>query len=176
MNIVITGNPGCGKTTVCEKVIRRLEEGGIRCGGILCPEVKENGRRVGTNAVDVMTREERIMAMLKNKAEFDGIEVGRYSLNRKGIEFGKDAIENAMNCNVIVIDEIGPVELSNDGMIDAAVKALDSENSVIVIVRSKLKKKFLEGFKDREFIVFDVSEENRKSLPEEISRRIENGN
>jgi nucleoside-triphosphatase len=175
MNIVITGNPRCGKTTLCEKVIERLEKKGIRCGGVICPEIRMEGKRIGTNAVDVTTGEDRIMAMSRDKAEFEGVDIGGYRLSIEGIEFGKNAIERSTGCDLIVIDEIGALELTNNGLMEMAEKALDSEDNTLTIVRSKLKKTFLDRFGDREFIVFDVNEDNRDRLPEEISRRIENG-
>ncbi len=173
MNVLLTGKPGCGKTTVCGKVVGRLEDKGFRCGGIICPEVKESGGKVGSNVMDVRTKEQAIMARLNCGVGSGGIKVGRYSLRQEGIEFGRNAIENASGCDVIAVDEIGLVELEDNGLMDAASKALNSGNTTIVIVRSRLKEEFLGRFKGRDFMAFDVTEENRGTLPEEISRRIE---
>ena len=175
MNVLLTGDVGCGKTTVCGKIVERLEKSGLRCGGVICPAVRDEcGRKIGSDAVDVLTKEVRLFTRLKTESEsgFSGVAVGKYLLNREGVEFGKTAIENAVDCDLVVIDEIGLLELHDGGLMEAAVKALNSGINTVSIVRSRLRKQFLERFKDKEFRVFNVSTVNREDLAEEISREL----
>src|SRR5208337_582085 len=48
-NLLLTGSPGCGKTTVLERVAKHL--GDLRLAGFLTLELRENGQRVGFEAV-----------------------------------------------------------------------------------------------------------------------------
>jgi nucleoside-triphosphatase THEP1 len=43
-NILITGLPGCGKSTLIERIVRKLERPAI---GFFTREIREKGRRVG---------------------------------------------------------------------------------------------------------------------------------
>ena len=48
-NLLLTGPPGCGKTTVLERVVEHL--GDLRLAGFLTLELREHGQRVGFEAV-----------------------------------------------------------------------------------------------------------------------------
>jgi nucleoside-triphosphatase len=48
-NLLLTGSPGCGKTTVLERVVEHL--GDCRLAGFLTLELREHGQRVGFEAV-----------------------------------------------------------------------------------------------------------------------------
>ena len=47
--LLLTGAPGCGKTTVLERVAEHL--GDLRLAGFLTLELREHGQRVGFEAV-----------------------------------------------------------------------------------------------------------------------------
>jgi hypothetical protein len=46
-NFLLTGRPGSGKSTVIGRTVELLRERGVRVGGVVCPEVREGGGRVG---------------------------------------------------------------------------------------------------------------------------------
>ncbi|MCE7698939.1 MAG: metallopeptidase TldD-related protein [Methanobacterium paludis] len=93
LNILITGKPGIGKTTVLNRVKEAVEDLSHSVGGVTCPEIRENGRRVGFNIVDVSNDKKGILAHVKCK----GPHVGRYGVNLKDLnEIGVPAIENAV--------------------------------------------------------------------------------
>ena len=48
-NLLLTGRPGCGKTTVVQRVLERIS--GRRLAGFYTRETREQGRRVGFEAV-----------------------------------------------------------------------------------------------------------------------------
>ena len=48
-NLLLTGFPGCGKTTVLERVAKHL--GDLRLAGFVTLELREHGQRVGFEAV-----------------------------------------------------------------------------------------------------------------------------
>ena len=48
-NLLLTGPPGCGKTTVLTRVVEHL--GDLRLAGLLTLELREHGQRVGFEAV-----------------------------------------------------------------------------------------------------------------------------
>jgi len=48
-NLLLTGHPGCGKTTVLERALEHL--GDLRLAGFVTLELREHGQRVGFEAV-----------------------------------------------------------------------------------------------------------------------------
>lgn len=50
-------------------------------------------------------------------------------------QVGAKAIESALNYDLIIVDEIGPMELSCAGFITAVEKAIASPKSMLVVLR-----------------------------------------
>jgi len=49
----VTGQPGIGKTTIVIKVVDMLRMKGFKVGGMMTREVREEGRRVGFEVMDI---------------------------------------------------------------------------------------------------------------------------
>ena len=59
-NLLITGPPRSGKTTVIERTVRNLVKRGLTAGGVYCPEIRENDHRVGFEIVDIASDESAV--------------------------------------------------------------------------------------------------------------------
>jgi nucleoside-triphosphatase len=117
MNILITGRPGSGKTTLLNKVKNSLESNGYNIGGVFCPEIRENGERVGFNIIDIMNKKKGILSHIN----CTGPRVSKYKVNLKDLnEIGVSAIKKAVKkADYIFIDEIAPMELYSEEFIRA---------------------------------------------------------
>jgi nucleoside-triphosphatase len=82
-NILITGPPRIGKTTVIRRLWERLGAQGYGVGGLYCPEVRSDGERVGFDIVDVLIGESRLLAHAERG---NGPRVGRYRVNVPGVD------------------------------------------------------------------------------------------
>src|SRR5437588_11391527 len=71
-NVLLTGPPGCGKTTVIRRLVERL--GDLRLAGFYTQEVREQGRRVGFEAVSLSGRR-ALLAYVRSRSRHRG---GRY--------------------------------------------------------------------------------------------------
>lgn len=156
MNLLVVGKPGSGKTRWCREYIDWLGRHGFSVGGVLSPEILNHGRRVGFNAVDLLTGEEASFARLSPHRAFKGEErVGDHTISRDGILFACGAIERAVDnkCDLVVIDEVGILELRGKGLMPAVELALASAVNVLLVVRSSLKEALLRRFPQCEFTV-----------------------
>ncbi len=137
-NVLITGMPGCGKTTLCLTIKEVLEGEGFKVGGLMTPEVREGGRRVAFKLVDLLDGEEGLLATVKGGK---GPRVGRYTVLVEEIDrVGVKAIEKALReADVVLIDEIGKMELFSDRFKLAVEKALNSEKPVLATLHRTLK-------------------------------------
>lgn len=59
MNIFVTGKPQTGKTTLLQQIVEELD---LDAGGIICPEIRNKGKRQGFKIVNLATEEEGILA------------------------------------------------------------------------------------------------------------------
>jgi len=81
--------------------------------------------------------------------------VGDYTISRDGILFACGAIRRAVEsrCDLVVIDEVGPLELGGKGLMPAVELALVSAVNALTVVRSSLREAFQRRFSSYEFTV-----------------------
>ncbi len=165
MKILITGKPGCGKTTLLARVAQAL---GKKAGGMITREIRERGRRVGFYVENLSTGERTTFAHVDfPKAK----RVGRYGVDTAALErVGVRAIQQALErCELVLIDEIGPMELYSSAFIRAVERAFSSPKHVLASIHFKSKHPLITSLKSRrDVIIYTISEENR----EEVFRRV----
>jgi molybdopterin-guanine dinucleotide biosynthesis protein A len=156
VRLLVVGEPGSGKTSWCREYIDRRRRSGSSVGGILSPAIEKQGQRVGSNALDLLTGQEVPFARLSGYKSFKGAEVvGDYTISRDGISFACGAIKRAIEsrCGLVVIDEVGPLELGGKGLMPAVELALASAVNVLIVVRSSLREALQRRFPEYEFVV-----------------------
>jgi nucleoside-triphosphatase THEP1 len=113
--VIITGAIHQGKTTFTRSIVNTLVENKIRISGFLSLGIDENHKRTGFYLYDIESGE-KIELCTENK-DNDRINYGQFYFNREAILKGQEIlkVENLIDKQLIVIDEIGPLELRNDG-------------------------------------------------------------
>jgi nucleoside-triphosphatase THEP1 len=156
VRLLVVGEPRSGKTSWCREYIDWRRKCGSSVGGILSPATEKQRQRIGFNAIDLLTGEEVPFARLSRYRSFKGGEkIGDYTISRQGILFACAAIERAVGnkCDLVVIDEVGPLELCGKGLMPAVELALASPVNVLIVVRSSLKGALQRHFLQYEFVV-----------------------
>ncbi len=141
---VITGETQSGKTTYLKKYLKSLKkESSTIIGGIIAHGIDKNGERLGFEIEDIASGKRELFC--NNIKEEGDIRSGRFYFKKKGIGFGERALNNAINTsNLLVIDEIGPLELDKKVWYDIIQKATAMENlDMIWVVRKKILNKVL---------------------------------
>ena len=132
-NILITGSPGVGKTTLIKNIISSLN---ISAGGFYTAEVRdENGKRRGCKLISLDGREEVLASVdviSSRKVSKYGVDVG--AVDRVGVTAIRDALNSR---DIVVIDEIGRMELISDRFRDIVQVALDSPKPVLGTIALK---------------------------------------
>lgn len=134
-NILVTGRPGVGKTTLIKQVIRELRLNPV---GFYTEEIRERGRRIGF----------RIKSLTPGLPRMDGILAriglpgphrrGPYTVNLLDMEeVGARALEEALSCSQpIVIDEIGNMEIISLRFQRAVISCLESPQPVLGVIKA----------------------------------------
>jgi nucleoside-triphosphatase len=167
LNILLTGPPGVGKTTLLAEIKKSAEEHGHAIGGVYCPEVREDGRRTGFSIVDIHDQRRGTLASLRG----EGPSVGKYKVNLKDLEsIGISALKSALKrADYIFIDEIAPMELKSSSFSQAVWKALENHKTVIAVVHQRSRHPFILKVKNRDDVMLlDLSSQNRNSIREKI--------
>ncbi len=161
MNILLTGPPGIGKTTIVKKVLSRLDRPAF---GFFTEEVREHNRRIGFDIVTLSGRR-GILARIDQRSS---IHVGRYSVLLRDLE--KIAIPelirglNEIN-SLIVIDEIGKMELFSELFVDTIMNCLDT-GRVFGTIAQKIHGVGMQIKERKDVKIYVVSHSNRDRLPQ----------
>jgi nucleoside-triphosphatase len=160
--IAVTGSPGIGKSTLVAKVAAAA---GMRVGGVLARDKRYKDRRIGFELLDLASG---AVGMLADETG-SGPQLGKYRVHPEELDcIGAAAVENALKCDLIVVDEVGPMELTSKRFVSAVEMAIASSRPMLVVLHEwsnhRLAKKIRSTFQ-----VITVTRENREPLVDEIA-------
>jgi nucleoside-triphosphatase len=131
-NLLITGRPRVGKTTLIKRLTEHL---GTSAAGFTTGEIREGGNRVGFS-IESLDGQKGILAK-------QGL-TSRYTLGRYGVDvdamdrIGTASLQRAIadpNVRYIIVDEIGKMEEYSKAFKKAMIGALDCDKRVIATIR-----------------------------------------
>jgi nucleoside-triphosphatase len=167
-NILLTGRPGVGKTTVIEFVVREFEN---KAGGFVTGEIREGRVRKGFR-ITSLDGNTATLAHIKSDSP---VRVGKYGVSTSAFEsVALPALRRALEQKqIVVVDEIGKMEMASEKFRRAVVEVLDSSCAVIATVPQH-SNPFTDEIKRRgDVAVFEVTSKNRNSLPTIIKRSLQ---
>jgi nucleoside-triphosphatase len=167
-NFLLTGPPGCGKTTVLRRVVELL--GDLRLAGFYTEEIRERGRRVGFRAAG-LNGGDVILAHVDLVSDF---RVGKYGVNPAALT---PLIASELNrlpaaVDLFVVDEIGAMECYSPDFVAAVRRLLDGPSPLLATVTLRPGGFPGQAKARRDVELFFVSPANRDRLPAELAGRI----
>lgn len=170
---ILTGSLGQGKTTCVQKIIEIFKEEKISVGGIYSPRMMENNKTVGYDIVDICSNKREVFLRLTDDEDLN--KIGKYSIFPQGLHLGSNALKvsNNINNKIIVIDEVGYLELGNQGWgsnIQDLIKA--SKNHLLLVVRDSLTYKVIQKWNFRPCFVYNIAENDCFIISEMIIEQI----
>lgn len=169
VQIAIMGMRGSGKTTFLLNLVNVLREEGIRVKGILSLAVFEDGRKTAIELVDLATDARRVFARLAKEAR-STLQFGDWAFFEEAISWGNVCVSRIGFTDVLVIDEIGPLELDLGYGFQAGLDQLvDGHYRVgILSIRPKCEEALLSRFPGIK--VYSLAEWTSEDLINEIFR------
>jgi nucleoside-triphosphatase len=170
---IITGSVGEGKTTFLLQVIEVLHEGNIRTAGIYSKRVMDNNKTVGYNIVNIKSGEEETFLRQDSKRKQQTI--GQFTIILEGFRKGLTALkpENNSEADVVIIDEVGRLELSGEGWAKAIEDLIrTSQNHLILVVRDSFVNQVIETWGFENYTTFCISETDPLSVGKMIMEKM----
>lgn len=164
--LVLTGRPGVGKTTVIKRIADELDglAGGFYTEEIRGPDERREGFRLVTLEGD------QVVMAHKNLRGHERPRVSRYGVNVEAIEqVGVSALRQAMASHlVVIVDEIGKMELLSRAFRRAVTEAVASQSPVLATAMSRPHPWVDELKQNRQVEVWAVTPVNRDRIPERV--------
>jgi nucleoside-triphosphatase len=163
--ILLEGRPGTGKTTLALSVAEALKAQGLTVSGFVTEEIRDSGRRTGFS-VEAFGGERGVLAHTDRAG---GPRVGRYGIDVATFErIALAALEDP--ADIVVIDEIGKMELLSIAFHAAVAEILDGDRSVLATVHA-FRHPFTDALKARSDVeVVTIDRSRRAGMAAEIER------
>jgi nucleoside-triphosphatase THEP1 len=164
--VLVTGERGIGKTYLCQQVVELAGKKGHRCAGVLSRAVLEGEDKVAITLVDVATNAERTLAVADDTPGEP--RWGRYRFIPDTLEWGSHLLCEATPCDLLIVDELGPLELVLGQGLVVALDVLHrgAFSLALVVVRLKLLDTLRKRFRCAETSVVEVDLQDR--LPGQV--------
>jgi nucleoside-triphosphatase len=123
---LLTGSPGTGKTTLIRQAIAKSK---VNAGGFFTEELRSNRIRQGFKIV-TLDGQEAILAHIEISSPY---RVSKYGVDVEALEnIGVASVHRAIReADLIVIDEIGKMELYSPRFKEAVLQAVQSKKKVL---------------------------------------------
>jgi len=168
---LITGSPGVGKSTVVSKVVMKLKSVGVIVGGCTTSEKRGGGARTGFEIRDLSSGK---TGELSSAASKIGPRVGRYRVNLTDLaSIGGKALEAASaSSELIVVDEVGPMELVSPEFRRGVRGCIDSGKPMLAVVHERLEDDLLNELRGKAEAIVTLTVENRDSAADELAEKL----
>ncbi len=142
MIILLTGESGCGKTMLCVRVVAALKTRGVDVAGVLTLPRFADGEKIGMDVEDVRSGER--IALAERAARGAGTADLEWKFDEGALARGAQMLRAATPCQVLIIDELGPLELIHHRGWIGALEILRTQNyrNALVVVRPSLVENF----------------------------------
>jgi len=131
--LLLTGRPGCGKTTVIIRLAELLEGKNIR--GFYTQEIRSAGQRSGFSVRTFGGME----GILSSVHITSGPQVGGYRVDVRGFEeiVLAELSNQSRDVDVFLIDEIGKMECFSQAFVRSATRILEGDLPLVATVALK---------------------------------------
>ena len=132
---LLSAASGAGKTTWCLEFVRQSHKQGLIVSGLLSPAVFNGGQKNGIDLLDLATQERRRLAFRPSSNQGEtGLVTGAWCLDRDTLTWGNQCLRKQDDADILVLDEIGPLEFIHGKGLLAGLKLIDSGNYRLAIV------------------------------------------
>ncbi len=172
LRVLVTGPPGVGKTTLVRRVADHAKSLGLEVYGFVTTEVREGGSRVGFRIIDINSGKEAWLAHVSLFA--GGPVVGKYNVNVMAMEeVGIPAIRAARPGSLVVVDEIGKMELMHSGFLRALEEVAGNVHFLGTIYLAYRTNRPVASFVSRfGFRVIELTRVNRDQVLNELIKAL----
>jgi len=165
---MLSGALGAGKTTLCATVAALARAQNLVVAGVLTPTRQTNDGRIGRDVEDLRSGERRPLAEPAGTAT--GLTMGDWQFHADGLAWGTTILRHATPCDLLIIDELGPLELirGEGWAIGVDLLRAGDYRLALVVIRPALLPDLQARIVGQKSLTLVVTGANREHLPGQI--------
>jgi nucleoside-triphosphatase THEP1 len=170
---IVTGSRNEGKTTFTQKITEELKKNNISVGGILSKKIVSDSQTTGYDLIDIETND--TFVFLRRNENTGTEKIGKFRISQKGLETGTVILgpEKQHGNKLVVIDEIGSLELDNKGWSGCFQKLIESsENNILITVRDTYVEDVIIKWGLADPVIFKIPDADYLTAAKSIIERI----
>ncbi len=136
---LLTGGRGAGKSRWCDALAHAGRDAGLAVAGFVSPPVLVDGEKAGIDILDISSGQRRRLAE-PARADLPGTQGLGWRFDPEALAFGNKLLGRIDSCDLLIIDEVGPLELRRGSGLTATFALLDARHYrlAVVVVRPAL--------------------------------------
>jgi len=156
--ILLTGELQSGKTTLCLDIYQLARETNLRVGGLISPAVFKGDKKIAIDVLDLKGGIRKRLAELRTSHESD-LETQRWSFDPEAVDWGNKMLLEAVPCDLLLIDELGPLEFQRgEGWVNGfSVVDSGEYQAAVLVIRPSLVEQAVRRWSDLRIINIDHS-------------------
>lgn len=156
---LITGSRGAGKTTFCNALVQAARGAGWKVSGVISQAVYEGNQRIAIDAEALHTGEKRRLA---TRSDQPAPGTRYWQFDEAVIAWCNQVFQASIPTDLLMVDELGPLEFEDGIGWQAALQAIDSRQYAIgmVVVRAELIGIGLMRWPDANLVEIETPEES----------------
>ena len=156
---LVTGSQGAGKTTFCQHLVDAAREAGWQTAGLLSHPVFNGSLKIAIDAEDLASGEIRRLAVRSD----DPTPGSRHwKFIQEAVIWGDSILSASTPTDLLVVDELGPLEFERGAGWQAGLNAVDSRlyAVAVVVVRPEFLGEALVRWSEANVVEIDTREES----------------
>jgi len=173
---IITGSVGEGKTAFVKNLINEFGQNGIEADGIITERIIENDITTGYDLVEISGGKRT--RFLRQEGDCGPDRIGRFTICSEGLNAGNEKFRHVSEKQgvVIIIDEVGLLELEGKGWADFVTAILNNKkNHLLITVRTSYLDVVINKWNPKNCLVRNVNEGKLSDVTAEIIKTIKTG-
>lgn len=168
--VLLSAPSGAGKTTICQTVTKLATQRGYRLAGILSLPVLRDGEKVAIRLHDIATGAERILA--RKGGSGTAADIGCWVFDSDTVAWGQNLLDHLPPSDVLVVDEIGPLELEMGRGLTQALETLrrGAYRLALVSVRPTLLATLPAQLTGLRLLTLSFTVQDRRRIPRRVLR------
>jgi len=154
---ILSGERGQGKTGYAREIINLLRQEEITVNGIYSDRVMNEDKTIGYDVVDIKSGKREVFLRLSGEPQFE--QIGRYFIHPNGLRMGINSLQvTSPHCDLVIIDEIGQLELKGKGWVDNLDQLINLASShLLLTTRAQYTDELVRRLNGAEISVYDIS-------------------